>query len=103
MRLNPKMTKPMIVSRPRTYAPGYDDFTLGDTELEEVNGLCILGVTLDSKLSFEMHLRKVMSKTAWSLSAVCRAGELFDCPRVLRNCFNAYVMSNLECLVLSPV
>ena len=27
---------------------------------------------------------------------MCRAGILFDCPCVLKNCFNAYVLSSLE-------
>ena len=57
----------MGVSRSRTLAPGYGDFTLGGTELEEVNGLRILGTTVDSKLTFETHLREVVSKTARSL------------------------------------
>ena len=56
----------------------------------------ILGATFDSKLTFETHLRNVMSKTARRLRVVRRAGKLFDCSRVLKACFNAYVLSNLE-------
>ena len=32
-------------------------FTLCGAELEEVNSLCILGLALDSRLTFETHLK----------------------------------------------
>ena len=56
----------------------------------------IFGVTYDSKLTFETYVREVVSKAARSLGAVRRAGKLFDCLRVLKSCFNAFVRSSLE-------
>ena len=56
----------------------------------------ILGVTLESMLTFETHLRKVVSKAARSLRVLCRAGKLFDYPRMLKSCFNAYALPSLE-------
>ena len=53
MRLNTKKTKSMVVSRSLILAPGYGDLTVGGAEIEELKSLCILGVTLDSKLTFE--------------------------------------------------
>ena len=64
-------------------------------ELGEVTSLRILGVTFDSKLTLQMHLRQVVSKAARNLGVVRRAGKLFDCPLVLQSCFNAYVLSSL--------
>ena len=55
-------------------------------ELEEVQSLRILGVTFDSKLTFEIQLREVVSKAARSLGVVRQAGQLFNCPRVLKSC-----------------
>ena len=55
MRANPKKTKFMLINRSRTIALGYGDLTLDGAELEEVKSLRILGVTLDSKLTFETH------------------------------------------------
>ena len=55
-----------------------------------------MGVTLDSKLALEAHLGLVVSKATRILSVVRRARMLFDCPRVLKGCFNAYVLSSLE-------
>ena len=51
MRLNPKKMKPMVVSRSRTNALGFSNFTLSGAELEEEKGLCIRGVIFDSKLT----------------------------------------------------
>ena len=42
MRLNPKKTKPIVVSQSRTYALGYSDLILGGAKLEEVKSLRIL-------------------------------------------------------------
>ena len=43
----------MVVSRSRTNAPVYGDLTVGGAELEKVKSLRILGVTFDSKLTFD--------------------------------------------------
>ena len=43
---NPKQMKSKVISRPRTYAPGYGDLTLGSTELEKIKSLRIHGVAL---------------------------------------------------------
>ena len=88
-----KNTNSKVVSQSRTYAPGYGDLTFGAAELGEVKSLHILGVTLDSKLTLETHLRVEASQKSG-----CRepSRKLSDCPRVLRSIFNAYVLSILE-------
>ena len=47
--------------------------TLGGAEVEEVKSLRVLDVTFDSKLTFEVYLREVVSKTARNMGVVCRA------------------------------
>ena len=47
----------MVLSRSLTIAPSYDDLTLDGAELEEIKGLRILRVPLDSKLTPKTHLR----------------------------------------------
>ena len=86
----------MVLSRSLTSAPGYDDHTLGGAELEEIKSLRVLEVTFDSEVAFEMFFREVVSQAARNLGVVRRAGKLFDCLRVLKSCFNAYVLSSLE-------
>ena len=98
-RLTRKKTKSMVVSWSRTSVPRYGNLILGGAELEEIKGLRILGVNLESKWTYETHLRESLSKEARSLRVVRRAGKLFDSPRVPKNCFNAYVLPNLEYFV----
>ena len=47
-------------------------------------------------MTFDAHLWEAVSKAVKSLGIVLRAGKLFDCPRVLKSCFNAYALSSLE-------
>ena len=93
---NPKKTKSMVVSKSRTNVHGYGELTLGAIELEEVKTLRILGVTLDSKFAFEIHLRDLVSKAARSLCTMRRAEKLFNCSRVLKSCFIAYILFSQE-------
>ena len=84
-----------MFSLSRTNALGYGNLTLGGVELEVVKSLRFLEANLHSTLTFETHLRNV-SKAARSLGVVRRPGKLFDCPSVLKNFFNAYVLSSLK-------
>ena len=59
MKLNAMKTKTMIVSRSRTMHPQSLPLTIGRTVLNESDDLVILGVTFDSKMTFEKHLRLV--------------------------------------------
>ena len=59
MILNASKTKTMTVSRSHTIHPQSPPLTIGGTVLEESDGLVILGVTFDSKMTFEKHLRSV--------------------------------------------
>ena len=47
-------------------------------------------------MTFETRLREVMSKAPRNQEVVRRAGKLFDCPRVIKGCFNTYILSNME-------
>ena len=59
MKLNASKTKTIIVSRSRTMHPQSSSLTIGGTVLKESDDLVILGVTFDSKMTFENHLRSV--------------------------------------------
>ena len=56
MKLNASKTKSMIVSRIRTMYSQSPPFTIDGTLLNDSDDHVILGVTLDSKLTFEKHL-----------------------------------------------
>ena len=58
-KLNASKTKTMIVSRSCTIHPQSSQLTIGRTVLKKSDNLIILGVTFDSKMTFEKHLRLV--------------------------------------------
>ena len=57
MKLNASKAKIMIFTRSRTIHPQLTPLTIGGTVLKESHDLVILGVILDSKMTFEKHIR----------------------------------------------
>ena len=57
MKLNVSKFKTIIVSRLRTLHPQLPALTTGGTVLTESGDIVILGVTFDSKITFEKRLR----------------------------------------------
>ena len=55
MKLNASKSKTMIVSRSHTMYQQSPSLTIGGTVLKESDFLVILGVTFDSKMTFEKH------------------------------------------------
>ena len=77
MKLNTSKTKTMIVFRSRTMHPQSNILTIDCTVLKESDDLDILGVTFDSKLTFEKHLRSV-SRAASLRLGILRKSSRFD-------------------------
>ena len=71
MKLNASKTKTMIVPRSRTMHPQSPPLTIGGTVLKESDDHVILGVTFDSKMTFENHLRSV-SRAASQVHGILR-------------------------------
>ena len=59
LKLYASKTKTMIISRSHTMHPQSPPLTIGGTVLKESDDLVICGVTFDSKMTFEKHLRSV--------------------------------------------
>ena len=59
MKLNPSKSKEMIASRSRTQYPQHPNLSINGALIDQVDELKLLGVTLDSKLTFEAHLRNI--------------------------------------------
>ena len=73
MKLNARKTKTMIVSRSRTMHPQsikLSPLTIGGTILKESDDLVILGLTFDSKMTIEKHLRSVSISFSTLLASV---------------------------------
>ena len=63
IKLNASQT--MIVSKSRTMHPQSPQLTIGGTVLKESDDLDLLGVTFDSKMTFERQLRSVCFSKTW--------------------------------------
>ena len=72
--MNASNTKAMIVSRSRTMNPESPPLTIDGTVLKESDDLDILGVTFDSKLTIEKHLRSVSRAACQFWNTVLQCG-----------------------------
>ena len=80
-----------------TCAPGFRGLTLDRAELQPGGKKSANSRgSLRLQLTFEINFREVMYKAARSLCIMRRVRELFDCSRVLKNCFNVYVLASLK-------
>ena len=69
-------TKAIIVSRSRTMHPQSPALNIGRTVLNESDDLIILGVTFDSRMTFEKHLRSV-SRAASQRLGILKSWQAF--------------------------
>ena len=67
MKLNTSKTKPMIVSRLCTINPESPQLIIGGTVLMDSDDLDLLGVTFDSKMTFEKLVTRRRARTGVSL------------------------------------
>ena len=98
MKLNARKTKTMIVSRSRTMRPQSTPLTIGGTALKESVDLVVLGVTFDSKMTFEMHFRSVSRPASQRLGILRIPGE---CSMI--DCFRGDAFGVLSCQFWSTV
>ena len=64
MKLNASKTRNMIVSRSRTMHPQPPPLSIGITVVKKSDDLDILGVTFESKMTFEKHLPRSVSEAS---------------------------------------
>ena len=60
MLVNPSKTTGMLISRSRTVEPLFPDLLIDGSVVEMVSELKIMGVILDSKLSFEKQVSSMI-------------------------------------------
>ena len=74
------------------------DYRLNGTPLERVSHIRDLGVILDSKMHFEMHVETIKNKSLKMLGFICRNTNNFTNPKSLITLYNSYVRTHLEYL-----
>ena len=92
MKLHASKTKTMIVSRSRTMHPQSHILTIGGTVLKASDDLTILGVTLDSKMTFEKHLRSVSRAASQRHGILRKSWRVFHDRSLLGRCFLGFVL-----------
>ena len=96
MKLNASKIKTMIVSRSGTMNPQSPALTTGGTVLKESDDLVILGVTFDSKLTSEKHIRLVSRAACQRLGILRKSWQVLDDRSLLERCFRGFVLPVLE-------
>ena len=96
MKLNASKTKTMIVSKSRTMHPQSPPLTIDGTVLKESDDLDILGVTFDSKLTYEKHLRSVSRAASQRLGILRKSWRVFHDKLLIGRCFWGFVLPVLE-------
>ena len=86
----------MIVSRSRTMYSKSPALSIGGTVLKESNDLVILGVTFDSKMTFEKHLRSVSRAASQRRFILRKYWQVFHDRLLLGRCFRGFVLPVLE-------
>ena len=94
--MNASKTKTMIVSRSRTLHPQSPALTIGRTVLNESDYLVILGVTFDSKMTFEKYLRSVSRAASQWLGILRKSWQVFHDRLFLGTYFRGFVLPVLE-------
>ena len=96
MKLSARKTKTMIVSRSCTMHPQSPPLTIDSTVLKESDDLDILGVTFDSKLMLEKHLRSVSRAASERLGILRKSWRVFHDRLLIGRCFWGFVLPVLE-------
>ena len=99
MELNASKTKSIIVSMSRTMHIQSPLLTIGGTVLKESDALFILGVTFDSKMTFEKHLRSVSRAASQRLGILRKSMRLLHDRWLLARCFLGFVLPVLEIIM----
>ena len=96
MKLNVGKTKTMVVSRSRSLNPTSPALSVNGAVLKDLAYLEILGLTLDSKLTFETHLRSVARSVSQKIGIMRKSWSIFRDPSLMKTCFYSFLLPVLE-------
>ena len=96
LKLNASKTNTMIVSRSRTMHPQSPPLIIGRTVLKKSDDFVILGVTFNSKMTFEKHLRLVSRAAPQKLGILRKSWRVIHDRSLLGRCLKGFVLPVLE-------
>ena len=91
MILNNNKTKALVFSRSRTVNPPHGDLALSGVSISASPNLDILGVKFDSWLTFEDHVRGIVSRVSQRICILRLVKRVFVDTSVLLRCYYAFV------------
>ena len=92
MLVNASKTKALIISRSLTDCPRFSALALGGDVLGVVGELRILGVILDSKLTFERQIRSIAPSAAQKLGILRKSWQVFQDVDEVKRCFWSFIL-----------
>ena len=92
--LNPYKTKALVVSESRTVSPPHGDLVFSGVSIRTSLNLDILGMKFDIKLTFEDHVRGIVSRVSQRIVILRMGKRIFMDISVLRRCYFAFLSSN---------
>ena len=96
MKLSASKTNTVIFSMIRPIPMQSPTLTIGGTVLKECDNLVLVGVTFDSKMTLEKHLRSVSRAASQRLGNLRKSWLVFHDRSLLERCFRAFVLPVLE-------
>ena len=96
MLVNPSKTRGMLISRSRTVEPLFPDLVIDGSVVEMVSELKILGVILDSKLTFEKQVRVIAASASKRVGILRMTMSVFRDVAIVAKCFWAFILPVLE-------
>ena len=96
MLVNPSKTRGMLISRSHTVEPLFPDLLIDGSVVEMVSELKILGVIIDSKLSFEKQVRAIAASASMRVGILRKTMSVFRDVTVVAKCFWAFILPVLE-------
>ena len=77
MLVNPSKMRGMLISRSSTVEPLFPDFVIDGSLVEMISEFKILGVILDSKLTFEKQVRAIAASTSSRVGIFSKTMSIF--------------------------
>ena len=96
MQLNPSKTSCLIVSRSRTASPAHPQLSLNGHILNNCNTIKLLGITFDSKLTFEEHIRKMSSSIAQKIGILRKCRKVYEDDSIVKHSFFSFILPHFE-------
>ena len=95
MQANPSKFQVMFLNPPRNFDPVPKSITIGDCVIEANNQVVLLGISIDNKLNFDLHVSKLCQKAARQLKVLIRFRTLLG-EKEKKMLFKTFLLSNFN-------